>query len=261
MDPSHDSGLIAVDQGTYVSTIERCFIEIRGRGVQWSPADADRARAWHALGIPLPAAIRVLHARLRAWKFSHGEDAKVPIHLRWYEPALLQHCRHLVRLGVDPLTLPEDALPAEPTLPLLVDELLPLQEAAGHVALRHAYRKAFDLLDRGLQPEDGEDAAVDAGGEASGPPVPSAELDDAAVDTLLDRCRALLVRTVGKGLQDAEMDALEAHLDERLRPLQRQLSKKALAMRRSALTELWLAEHLGLRVPTRAGWLDPREIT
>jgi hypothetical protein len=37
------------------------------------------------------------------------------------------------------------------------------------------------------------------------------------------------------------------------------LSRKAAAERLLVLQELWLGEHLGLRVPTAWGWLDPRD--
>lgn len=276
------------DQSTYVNTIENCFIEIRGRGVLWSPADGERAAAWYATGMPLGAVLRVVEARVRAWRFLHGEHARLPMHLRYYEPALLEHCGHLRRLGSGLGDVLEGELLAEAptTVTDLLAELPALIEASTLPAMQHAYRAAFALLDKGLRPPDETEAAGAAardglddlhlaghGGHdrADGSVSPHdlvlhrdagplCQLDDAAIDALLDRCRSLLSRTLQKALSPEELAAIQGAIDGELAPFGMQLSRKALAARRTVLLERALAARFGMRVATRYGWQDPAEV-
>ena len=95
---------------------------------------------------------------MNAWQFKHGGD--VPMHLGFYEPAILHACKHLSRTG---RTL-DDPVEATPTLLRLLDTLPPLVSAAeGHPVRQRAYQQAFDLLDTALRegaPEPDEDALL-----------------------------------------------------------------------------------------------------
>jgi len=265
---------------TYVRSIENWFIEIRGRGVQWSPADGMRAQSWYAVGVPLGTALRVLDARVRAWRFSHGAGAQLPMHLHFYEPALLQHCQQLRRIGGGapgmlalaselPVSASDGQPSSETTLSDLLDELPALIAAAAHPGLAHAYRKAFALLDKALHPLQGTGEADLAGAdqtcaqpEAKPLPAPGgvAAWADGQLDAVLDRCRALLGRTLLQVLTADEAAVLAQGVDAQLTPFRGQLSKKAMAGRRAALCERALADRFDLRLATRRGWQRPCEL-
>jgi hypothetical protein len=237
------------DSAAYVTALENCFVEIRGRGVLWSPADSDRARTWHAAGLPLGVVVRLIHARVRAWRFKHGSDAPVPHQLRWYEPVLLQQARHLQRLG-PALSAPVADTACDAPLPLLVDAIPTLVERAAHPAVAHAYRKAFEVLDQRLQPADGDDGA-DADDAKLAP-----DRDD--LGAALESCRKRIVKHVLGGLADAEFTAVEQAVALRMAPFVGRFSKRAQTVRELAVRELELAERFGLLLPTASGWIDPR---
>lgn len=240
MDWRDDTSSVAA----YVGSIENCFIEIRGRGIQWSPADGARAQSWYAAGLPVEAALRVLEARIRAYRFTHGERARLPMNLSWYEPAILQHCRHLRRWGTDRestvAATPADQ-PAAPSLVDLLDALPKLLAGDDDPVRQRAYRQAFAVLDKALVPSSDDGA--------------SAVPDEATIDAVLDRCRATLLRTLQQGLDDAAAARLDSEITSQLQPFRGQLSKTALAQRRTALVERWLVAHHGVRLPTRLGWV------
>ena len=152
---AHDSTCNLPAKAVFVASVENHFIERRGRGVQWSPSDYGHAERWHALGMPLGLALQVLDARMNAWQFKHGGD--VPMHLGFYEPAILHACKHLSRTGRT-LDVPVEATP---TLLRLLDTLPPLVSAAeGHPVRQRAYQQAFDLLDTALREAQEELRAV-----------------------------------------------------------------------------------------------------
>lgn len=226
----------------YVRAIENCFVQIRGRGVQWSPDDAVRAHSWHAAGLPLGAALRVLAARVKAYRFTHGERARLPMTLAWYEPAILQQCKHLQRFGHElQLAAQADAQaaePPEPGLSHLLDALPALLQAADNAVTERAYRQAFAVLDEALQ--------------AGEPPAQ----DDEAIDAVIEKCRARMLKTLQQGLDEAAAQRIETEVDAQLQPWRGQLSRKVLASRRSALVQRWLLAHHGASLPTRSGWTN-----
>lgn len=240
MQPAPQPSAPPTDVAAYVRAIESCFLEIRGRGVQWSPEDGARALSWHAAGLPLGAALRVLAARVQAYRFRHGEKARIPMSLAWYEPAILDQCKHLQRLGSElPLPLGSDAaqvpeVAEEPGLVDLLDEVPHLLATQPGPVAERAYRQAFTLLDEALQP--------------------GHTLDDDGQDALLEKCRARMLKTLEQGLDEAEAARMAAEIDAKLQPFRGQLSRKALASRRQALVQAWLVAHHGVRLPTRRGW-------
>jgi hypothetical protein len=238
----------------YVQAIEGWFVELRGRGVQWSPTDAARAQSWYAMGVPLGTVLRVLRARAKAWRYQHGDDARLPVGLAWYDKAILEQHRHLARLG-RPAQVPSptqetgldaELPPDEATLTDLLDPLPELAESAAHPVIAHAYRKAHGWLDKQLHPPKDTDPADHE---------PPGDLD-----AQIDRCQAVLRRTVLAGLEDSEMALVDAAIDAQLKPFIGQLGRKALLGRRQALLDRELAARFGLRMPTRAGWVDPRDV-
>lgn len=244
------------DAPTFVRIVENCFLEIRGRGVHWSPLDSARATGWHALGLPAAATVRVLQARVLAWRFRHGATARLPHHLAWYEPAVLEHCRHLARLGdgsadalhADELA-PEVLTVATPTVTALVAELTALLSRPQSAAVAHVYGKTFDWLDRALQGAD-----PDAAPDAAMAPTAAPELA-----VLVETCRRRMNKLLAAALPPAEALQLTAHLREQAIATGT-LSAKARKMREERLTERWLAGHFGHHVPTLAGWQDPRAL-
>jgi hypothetical protein len=174
--------------------------------------------------------------------------------LAWYDKAILEQHRHLARQGRPaqvPSATQEDTLDgADPadhaTLGDLLDPLPDLAKAASHPVVAIAYRKAHTWLDKQLHPaKDAELAADEPAGD---------------LDAQIDRCQALLRRTVLAGLDDTEMAVVDAAVDGQLSPFVGQLGRKALLGRRQALLDRELAARFGLRMPTRAGWIDPRDV-
>ena len=234
----------------YVGTVENCFLEIRGRGVHWSETDRARASAWFAMGVPAGATVRVLQARVQAWRFRHGQNARLPMHLGWYEPAVLEHAKHLRLLGSEQA----DPLHAEPTpaptltVSLLLAELSGLIASNSNQVLGHVYGKAFDWLDGNLQ-----GAAPDADPDVE--IAPSEPLESAL---LVEKCRSRMSKLLVLALDDGARASLDAFLAA-APGAGGALSQKARKTRQERLTERWLAAHFGHRVPTLAGWRDPRE--
>lgn len=247
------SPAVLADVSSYLLALEECFLAIRGRGVQWSRADRDVAEAWQCAGVPLGTALRVIQARVRAWKFRHGDLARLPMALGYYSPAVLQAAKTLGPLRSShgqaaPIPPAVATLIAEP--PLFAELLDPLPELLGatrHLALQHAYRKAFDALDEAQRPK--------AGWDRDDPP------EEKSVDaiTTLAKIRTQLRKLTVAGLTAVEAEALATWLTPQTAALALRLSRKAAAERTAALEEAWLAEHLALRVPTPWGWLDPRD--
>ncbi|MBP47083.1 MAG: hypothetical protein CMH53_04015 [Myxococcales bacterium] len=67
----------------YVRNLEALFVEVRGRGVQWSPEDGQLAAGWYRSGIELPRVAKAFEERSKAWRFHHGDRA-LPRTLSFY---------------------------------------------------------------------------------------------------------------------------------------------------------------------------------
>lgn len=244
------------DETAYLCALEEYFVAVRGRGVQWALSDAEVARAWQRQGVALGVVLRVVQARVRAWRFRHGDTARLPMALRWYAPAVAQAARALgpvADAAASPLAPAHDASAAAPLFAELLDPLPALLAETSHLALRHAYAQAFEALDRAQRPG-GEAAARGEDG-----PADEAEAEPADPAAAISRVRRQVRNHVVAGLRDDEAAALQAWLAPQRPQLAQRLSKKAAAERLAALQERWLGEHLGLRVPTPRGWLDPRD--
>ena len=72
----------------YIQRLEGLFLQLRGRGVQWSPEDSARARAWFRQGLPLAAVVGAIEGRVKAFRYLNGNDAALPRHLGWYETSI-----------------------------------------------------------------------------------------------------------------------------------------------------------------------------
>ncbi|MBI5610314.1 MAG: hypothetical protein HY902_15665 [Deltaproteobacteria bacterium] len=236
---------------TWVSAVEECFVAIRGRGVVWAPADSERAARWYRAGVPLGVAIRVLQARVRAWQFRHGVDARLPMSLAWYEPAILQASRAVVVAGPGQPVL--QAVAAEPKvearLAELLDALPRLLDENRNLIAQYAYRKTFEGLDAAQRP-------ADAASEPD-PETLEAQLVD-PVDAIA-RCRQSLRKTALRGLDEDQTAQLDRFVGAQLAGST--LGKKAKELRKVALTEQWLSVHLGLLWPDLDGWHCAAEAT
>ncbi len=220
---------------------------LRGRGVLWAPTDAALAASWHDQGVPIGLVVRVVGARVRAWRFRHGHDARMPLHLGWYAPAVAQAVRALGPL-VTPVQLVADVQP-EPGLCAaeLLDPLEQMLTETTHLGLRHAYRQAWDTLDRALrrpldrdEPGDPDDDLADL------PPF------DAAVA----KAENVLRKTLVAALEDDERVAMDSAIARELAPLRGLMSKKALAVQHAQRCNTWLSRQFAVRWPTVDGWVD-----
>lgn len=232
-------------RASFVRSIEACFVALRGRGVLWSPDDAARASQWYALGLSAATAVAVLQARMEAYRFVRGPTAPVPRDLRWYEPALLDACRHRLRFGAtwltEPMAMAEEQQPLQadaggPLLALLA-AVPTLREAAVHPIWQHVLGVCAQRIDAALagegQPQDREPQEV------------------------IMALQAQVRRLVQAGLSDAQQEAQQAFVAQGLGAAAAQLSKKARAERAKWLELQWAAVILGLRWPTLQGWIDP----
>ena len=251
----------------YVNSIEACFIAIRGRGVQWSPSDGALALRWHSDGVPVGLVVRVIGARVRAWRFRLGEHTRLPMHLGWYAPAIVQALRAIGHVSVRRDVQPEvDAVSLNVTLadqevtladqeidscmPELLDPLPDMIENATNLAVKHAYKLAFELLDKTLRRAGDHDLPGDPAEEfADLPPVEQA----------IERCVQKLRKTIVEGLDSAELAILDAHVAAALAPMRTRLSKKALNFQRAYQQQLWLSTRYAVLWPTLNGWIDPLE--
>ncbi|MSQ83221.1 MAG: hypothetical protein EXR77_09975 [Myxococcales bacterium] len=242
----------------YVNSIEACFIAIRGRGVQWSPSDGALALRWHSDGVPVGLVVRVIGARVRAWRFRLGEQTRLPMHLGWYAPAIVQALRAIGHVSVHRSVQPElDAASLKVTLadqeidscmPELLDPLPDMIENAPNLAVKHAYKLAFELLDKTLRRAGDHDLPGDPAEEfADLPPVEQA----------IERCVQKLRKTIVEGLDSAELAILDAHVAAALAPMRTRLSKKALNFQRAYQQQLWLSTRYAVLWPTLNGWIDP----
>ncbi|MCO4764112.1 MAG: hypothetical protein KC502_21555 [Myxococcales bacterium] len=77
----------STDLQAYIQQLEGLFIDVRGRGVQWSPQDAALATVWFHADIELATVARVLVEKTRSWRYNNG-DTPVPQSLRWYRSAV-----------------------------------------------------------------------------------------------------------------------------------------------------------------------------
>ncbi len=249
----------------YVAAIEDCFVALRGRGVQWAPQDAALAAKWAQRAVPIDLIVRVLGARVRAWQYRHGDAARVPLHLGWYAPAVTQAVRGVLFApiavcngtaaagsGDAGLRDQDDTLVADPddaanhaTLAELLDPLPTLEEEAGHLALREAYRRAFLLLDAAQRPKADDDVPGDPDDDFADLP---------AVDRVVQQCRTMMRRVVLDGLNATESEVLHQEVAARVAPLARRAAKRIVAEQTVAAQLDWMAGALGLHLPTLAGW-------
>ncbi len=236
----------------YLQTLQACFVELRGRGVVWSAQDAWQAEQWFRLGIPATTAVQVLKLRMEAWRYVHGAQAAVPRELRWYEPALLDACRHRLKFGT---ALPESldnttAARAEPQTaerhdcgPVLhlLRQATELRATATHLVWQHLLDHGIKALDQALAGKVEDD---EAGWEANLP----------AADGVCAKLQRQWPKLLEAGLSDAELEARAAFVADRLGPLQQRLSRKALTERTRWLELQWAAATMQFRWPTAEGF-------
>lgn len=234
--------------GAWVRALENVFIDIRGRGVQWSEADTALATEWFRQGRALPAVIRAIEQRVKALRFVRGEAA-LPRHLAYYDSAVAR----LDSGDPDRATAPAaaasrdhespQALPAAVRLLMsLIDEVPALVETAADPAVAGAYRKAGAALGKALLGD----------GQTEEPPGGAAVTPDLA--SALQSSEDVLVRTLLKGIGATEAGRVREELDRRLAAEPRGGSKAARAARERVLLTRLLAQTHALRVPTADGW-------
>ncbi len=246
------SGPAEAEINRYIQHLEGLFLELRGRGVQWSPEDSARASTWYRAGLPLASVIGAIEGRVRTFRYLNGKDASLPSHLAWYEPTVTK-TRGRLRLPAPaattrltgPVANDEEDVPTGPTVALLalMDAVPDMIEDASDPALAEAYRRALRALRRL-----GDHAITDAAG-----------LDAAAFEAGLKRCRATLVRTMMTGIGPAAAAEVQAEVDISLtREGAARGSKKAREARTRVLLERALGQSYGLKMATAEGWRSPR---
>jgi hypothetical protein len=247
------AGWEAGDEVGYVQHLEGLFLELRGRGVQWSPEDSARASHWYKAGLPLASVVGAIEGRVRTFRYLNGNDASLPRHLGWYEPTVIK-ARGRMRLpppataallpGPDAVHVHDGAAA---TLLDLMDALPDLVDGAADPALAEAYRRAL----RGLRRLGDQAMTSAATGEIDAPP----SLDAATFEAGLKRCRATLVRTLLAGIGPAAAGEIQAGVDAKLVAERADRgSKKARQARTRILLERALGERWGLQLPTSDGW-------
>jgi len=244
------------DFSRYLQHLEGLFLELRGRGVQWSPEDSARASRWFRAGLPLASVVGAIEGRVRAFRYLNGQDANLPSHLGWYEPTVTS-ARGRMRLPgptmaarlPGPTAEADDDSPAAILLDLL-DALPELVEGADDLAVAEACRRGMRSLQRLAEKAVQAIAEPNSGAAETLPGLSESELDAG-----LRRCRALMVRTVMTGIGPVAAAEIETEIAAQLVAEGRhQGSKKAQQARARVLLERELGRRLGLLLPTVQGW-------
>ena len=130
----------------YVQGLEALFIDVRGRGVQWSPSDGDLAMRWYRAGVELPTVARLLAEASETWRYHNGESA-LPQSLSWIQKAVERASsgvptRHAESATAD--LLPDD----DAVLAGLISQGRQIAEAHPDPAVQRATLKATEALAR-----------------------------------------------------------------------------------------------------------------
>ena len=250
-------GTVDGELGGYVQRLEGVFLQLRGRGVQWSPEDAARAGAWYRAGLPLTTVVGAIEGRVKAFRFVNGNDAALPRHLAWYEPTVTRRRGHLripdaAVAAEHPSQPPGDATVAPETLPAPVAGLLALVDALPELVQRTtdpALTEAYGRAQRSLRRLTG------VGTHATAAPP---ELDEATLDAAVRRCRATVVRTLMAGIGPKAAAEVESQVAAKLAAEGASgASAKARQARARILQERLLGSRYGLHLPTMEGWRNP----
>ena len=250
----------------FVNTLENLFVQLRGRGVQWSADDRERAQRWQQMGVSLPRIVAAIETRAKAYRFLHGSAADLPIRLRFYEAAVLgtDKLRRLSAastgsavatptraVAVGPRTadegraeqgLPDDSVadetPAGRVFSLL-DRLPTLAHESADPAVREAYLRAGRSLARSLTGKTRDCADG---------------IDAQAAAAAVQRARRVLRKTMLDGIGEAARGKLEADVHQRL--VRGTLSASARKKRRLVLVDRELCQRFGVQFPYEDGWRD-----
>lgn len=253
-------------EAAFVNALENIFVQIRGRGVQWSPEDRERALKWRNIGVSLPRIVTVIEKRAKAWRFLHGDAADLPIRLRFYEKAVLGGASHSWRVSaVQPTVSPAQPHDASDDhanfehanfehdgfgesdgdneesyadrLCRLLDRVPDLVGGSDDPALHRAYRQAGMSLARSLK-GDAKDCADGIGPDG--------------LHGAVQRARRVIRETLLKGIGTHAATALTDVVDGKL--AREGGSARAMKSRRIALIEASLQCDFGVRFPTVDGW-------
>ncbi len=135
---------------SYLHTVERFVLQLRGRGLMLSPADVRLIDAWRLSGIPLRVVCEALLAGAEHWRANtHGEP--LPHTLRYFDAGVRRAGRRWG--GEQAVVDPEGADAPEPAAgPAVLDTLRRELAAVGRTEqqplVREAYRRAYRELGR-----------------------------------------------------------------------------------------------------------------
>ncbi len=228
---------------SFVHALENIFVAIRGRGVQWSADDRERAQHWQQVGVSLPRIVSVIEMRAKAWRFVHGDAAGLPIRLRFYEKAVLGAPAMALRVNAVGTAPDDDACTedSEQTLAdrlcCLLDRVPDLVASSDDPALQRAYRQAGMSLGRSLQ---GKTRDCEAG------------IDVAGFEGAIGRARKVVRKTILEGIGPSARAELVDPIDKRLAT--ERISSSAAKRRRTALLDKALSREHCARFPTTDGW-------
>ncbi|GEM_PF-2973685 len=251
----------------YVNALENLFVQIRGRGVQWSADDRERAQRWQQMGVSLPRIVAAIQTRAKAYRFLHGNAADLPIRLRFYESAVL---------GTDALKRIAANMPA-PTAPSIGLGPATLSLATTNPGSARQIRdveverdgsdspatKVFDLLDHlptlALESEDPavREAYLRAGRSLArsltGKTRDTADgIDGPGAVAAIERARRVLRKTMLEGIGEAARGGLEADVHTELS--RGMMSASARKKRRLVLVDRELGRRFGVQFPHEDGW-------
>lgn len=177
----------------YVQGLEALFVDVRGRGVQWSPGDGELAVQWYRAGVELATVARILQEASTAWRYRHG-DAALPRSLSWVQKSVEKAasgvpCGPTIRHDPTPERTDADVLHG------LID--VGVEIAANHLdpAVQDATTRATKTMKRWLR-----------------------QLDSGDVDLLerLTAVRTKLIKTILSGVGPAAADTLQREAERRL---------------------------------------------
>lgn len=142
----------------YVQGLEALFVDVRGRGVQWSPSDGDLAMRWYRAGVELATVARLLAEASDTWRYHNGQTA-LPQSLSWIQKAVERASSGVPTRQLESAaahTLPDD----DAVLAGLISEGRQVAQAHSDPAVQRATSKAIAALVR-LRAEASSDDLLD----------------------------------------------------------------------------------------------------
>lgn len=241
--------IVDEDLARYVQQLETIFVDLRGRGVLWTPDDVGRAAKWRAAGVSLALARRVVAARVDALRHVHGEGAAVPFELRHYERAVKDALGGRSSLGRLDVSAASPWHAFETRTPTASQPLPSTTQPLDDGVLAWLARLARE--GEALRFDDPAVAVATSRAASACAALLTKDLGADEIDQAVAAIRARLLRQLRQGIGPTEAATLDQSVAAALEP---GLGQRARKERNVALQMSYLSERFGARWPGPDGW-------